>query len=137
MEEIFLSSRQNMMEQMGRGGKGELFILKYLSDKHTAVIPSEIGGAMHASSARISAALGSLEKKNQVHREIDVNNRRNILVTITEEGRERSRSEMCFMREKLVRAFTEMGERDAAELVRLTRIFFIICGRIFEDEPPD
>ena len=137
MEEIFLLNRQNMMEQMGRGGKGELFILKYLSDKNTAVIPSEIGGAMHASSARISAALGSLEKKNQIHREIDVKNRRNILVTITEEGRKRSRSEMCFMREKLVRAFTEMGERDAIELVRLTRNFFIICGRIFEDEPPD
>ena len=137
MEDMMINNRKNTMEQMGRSGKGELFILKYLYDKDEAVIPSEISDAMHTSTARISAALGSLEKKGQIRREIDRTNRRNILVTITKEGRERSRSEMCLMREKLVRAFTEMGERDAVELVRLTRNFFIICGRIFEDEPPD
>jgi len=134
INEIMAGSRKNMMEQMGRGGKGELFILKYLCEKNSAVIPSEISGAMHTSTARISAALGSLEKKDQIRREIDKNNRRNILVTITERGRERSLSEMLQMQKKLKSIFTEMGERDAYELVRLIKCFFEISNRITDEK---
>jgi DNA-binding MarR family transcriptional regulator len=130
INEIMAGSKKNMMEQLGRSGKGELFVLKYLCGKNSSVIPSEISDAMHASTARISAALGSLEKKDQIRREIDKSNRRNILVTVTEKGRERNRSEMLQMREKLIGVFTEMGERDAAELVRLIKRFFEISNRI-------
>ena len=136
MEDMMINKRKNMMEQMGRSGKGELFILRYLYRKDTAVTPSEISEAMHTSTARISAALGSLEKKRQIHREIDVTNRRNILVTITDEGRVRSCSDIQQMRERMISVFTEMGEQDSAELVRLMRRFFEISNRVFEGEPP-
>ena len=135
--EEMMSSRKNPMEQMGRSGKGELFILKFLYDKNSAVIPSEIGEAMHSSNARISAALGSLEKKGQIHREIDISNRRNILVTITEEGRERIRSSMNQMRKRMISIFTEMGENDAVEFARLIKRFSEIAFRVLEHDPPD
>ena len=135
--EGMMSGSKNAMEQMGRSGRGERFILKYLYDKETAVLPSEIGDAMHSSNARISAALGSLEKKGQVHREIDINNRRNILVTITDEGRERTRIEMENMRSQLVSIFTEMGEQDAAEFVRLIRRFSEVAWQVFSNVTAD
>ncbi|MDR1558333.1 MAG: transcriptional regulator [Clostridiales bacterium] len=138
MEEIKMmpGDNGNLMDKMWRGGKGELFILKYLSSKDSAVTPSEISDAMRASTARISAALGTLEKKRQIHREIDLANRRNILVTITEEGRERSRSEMLRMREQMAKIFAEMGEQDAAEFVRLLKRFFEITNRVFDNKSP-
>ena len=142
-EEVFIaleemmSGRGNAMEQMSRSGKGELFILKYLNDKNTAVLPSEISDAMHSSNARISAALGSLEKKGQIHREIDITNRRNILVTITEEGRGRICLNMKNMRERMVGILTEMGEHDAAEFIRLIKRFSEIAHRTLNNEPPD
>ena len=135
--EEMMSSRKNPMEQMGRGGKGELFILKFLYDKNSSVIPSEIGEAMHSSNARISAALGSLEKKGQIHREIDISNRRNILVTITEEGRERIRSSMNQMRNRMISVFTEMGEDDAVEFARLIKRFSEIAFRVLDHDPLD
>jgi len=132
--ESMMSSRENVMgqmERMGRHGKGELFILKYMNDKNAAVTPSEISDAMHTSTARISAALGSLEKKGQIKREIDTANRRNILVTITEDGCRRIRSDMEKMRGQMIAVFTEMGEHDAAEFVRLIKLFFKLTHKVF------
>jgi len=135
--EIMMTSHKNAMEPMGRGGKGELFILNYLNNKDEAVLPSEIGDAMHSSNARISAALGSLEKKGHIHREIDTTNRRNILVTITDEGRERIRNDMMKMRGQMINIFTEMGESDTIEFVRLIKRFSGIASRVFEGKQPE
>jgi len=132
--DIMSSSRVNMIEHMSRNGKGELFILKYLYDKDTNgtdVIPSEISNVMHVSTTRISAALGALEKKGQVHREIDTNNRRNILVTITEEGRKRTVSEMKKIQEQMVNVFTQMGEHEAVEFIRLLNLLFNTVDKMY------
>ena len=135
--EDMMTGRRNAMEQVGRSGKGELFILKYLDCNEAPALPSEISDAMHSSNARISAALGSLEKKGQVHREIDTTNRRNILVTITEEGRERIREDLIKMRDQMVDVFTEMGEQEAVEFVRLIKRFSEIANRVFDKEQPE
>jgi len=132
MEEMLSLRHGNAIDEMGRSGKGELFILKFLCNKETAVLPSEISEAMHSSTARISAALNSLEKKGQIQREIDKTNRRNILVTITEEGRERSRISVCRMRDHMIGILTEMGEQDAVEFVRLAKRFFSIAHKVIK-----
>jgi len=138
--EIMSSSRVNMIEQMSRSGKGELFILKYLYDKDTNgtdVIPSEISNVMQVSTTRISAALGVLEKKGQIHREIDTNNRRNILVTITEEGRKRTVSEMQKIQEQMVKVLTKMGEHEAVEFIRLLNLLFDTVDKMYANNEFD
>ena len=137
LEEILHSKHGNAIDKMGRGGKGELFILNYLCGRDAPVLPSEISDAMHSSTARISAALNSLEKKGQIHREIDKTNRRNILVTVTDKGQERSCSTKKHMREQMVDILAEMGEQDAVELVRLAKRFFEISHQVFDGDPPD
>ena len=124
-----MMSRGKVMDEFNRSGKGEIFILRYLYMKETPASPSELSEALNSSTARISAALGTLEKKGQIHREIDTTNRRYILVTITEEGRERIRANMARMRNHLVQVFTEMGEEDAREFVSLSKRFFEIAQR--------
>lgn len=121
--EIMASSRKDMMENLNRAHKGELFVLHYLMVCNREVLPSELSVALQASTARISALLGALEKKGQIVRDIDKSNRRNILVTITEEGRNRAEAEMKDMKNRMVWIFTDMGEADTIEFIRLTRLF--------------
>lgn len=121
--EIMSNSRRDMMEDINRANRGELFILHFLSMRNTAALPSELSAALQASTARISALLGALEKKGQIARDIDRNNRRNILVTITEGGRNRVETEMQEMKNRMTRVFIDMGEADTAEFLRLTRRF--------------
>ncbi|WP_461247577.1 MarR family winged helix-turn-helix transcriptional regulator [Treponema sp. R6D11] len=119
---------------MERGSKGELFILKILSKKNIPLLPSEISETMCISPARISTALGALEKKKQIHRELDTNNRRNILVTITDLGRERLREHSKKMRKHMMNILNNMGEKDALEYVRLTKRFSEIASEIFRNK---
>ena len=133
LEDIMSSSRVNMIEHMSRNGKGELFILKYLYDRNKAVIPSEISNVMHVSTTRISTVLGVLEKKGQIKREVDTSNRRFTLVTITEEGRKRTVSEMQEIQGQMVKVFTKMGEQESIEFIRLLNLLFNTVDQMYAD----
>ncbi|SET63950.1 MarR family winged helix-turn-helix transcriptional regulator [Lacrimispora sphenoides] len=128
-----LMSRGKVMDEFNRSGKGEIFILRYLYTKESPASPSELSEALNSSTARISAALRTLEKKGQIHREIDTTNRRFILVTITEEGRERIQANMQRMQNHLIQVLTVMGEKDAREFVRLSTRFFEIAQSTMPD----
>lgn len=120
---IMSDSRKNMMDNFNRANKGELFVLHFLKARNAEVLPSELSSALNSSTARISALLGALEKKGQIEREIDKSNRRNILVTITEAGRERVEAEMNEIQGLMTHIFTEMGETNTAEFIRLNQLF--------------
>lgn len=120
---IISSGPKDMFEKINRINKGELFVLHFLATHKNKVLPSELSIALHATTGRISALLAHLEKKGQIEREIDKSNRRNILVTITEAGREREEIEMKSIKEALSGIFVEMGETDTLEFLRLMKRF--------------
>lgn len=127
--EIMSNNQRNMLENMNRANRGELFVLHFLSAHNAEVLPSELSSALRSSTARISALLGALEKKGQIERNIDKSNRRNILVTITGPGRERVKTEMAMMKEGMARTFDEMGKTDTIEFIKLLKRFFEISQR--------
>ena len=120
----------DLFERLSHVSKGEIFVLRYLHLQGVQVIPSAISGAMHTSTARVSAILRTLEKKGQIVRQIDVSNRRNILVDITEEGRQRLDAYAAQMRSYLMQVLSEVGEQDAREFVRLLTRLFEVAKRI-------
>jgi DNA-binding MarR family transcriptional regulator len=124
-----LMSRGKVIEELNCFARGELFVLKYLYAKAAPASPSELSEALNSSTSRISAALGTLEKKGQIHREIDPSNRRFILVTLTDDGRKRISTVAERMRKHLFQVLTEMGEDDAREFLRLATRFFEIAER--------
>jgi len=132
--EIMSNSQKDMFENLNRAFKGGLFVLQYLSSQDTAVLPSELSVALNSSTARVSALLGSLEKKGLIVRDIDTTNRRNILVTITESGRNFAKSEMKKRKEHLAQVFTELGEKDAEDFLRLLEKFFELMHKHTEEE---
>lgn len=121
--EIMSNKHKDMFEDVNRVNRGELFVLHFLFMRNDSVLPSELSAALHASTARISALLGTLEKKGLIEREIDKSNRRNILVTITEEGRKRAEAEMKGIKERMIKVFTQMGKEDTEAFIRLHRQF--------------
>lgn len=135
-DEITSSNHKNAMDSFNRTNKGELFVLHFLLMKSPdEVMPSELSEALQSSPARISALLGVLEKKGEIERQIDKNNRRNILVSITDAGRERIKSELQEMQGFIARIFTDMGESDTEEFIRLLKVFSDLTRKYLPDFP--
>lgn len=109
---------------------GEQFVLTFLSRHGGSVIPSEISNEMGISTARVAAALGSLESKGLVTRRIDERDRRRILVELTEDGRAQEASHAKAITGVLVRMLEDLGEADANELLRILK-------KISEHAPED
>lgn len=98
---------------------GEAFVMTYLYQAGQA-LPSEISKAMQVSTARMAAVLGSLEKKKWIKREIDKENRRQIIVSLTQEGKQFIKSKTDAAVDGLAMMLQELGEEDATELVRIS-----------------
>ena len=100
--------------------QGEAFILHYIASHGVDVLPGEISGEMNVSSARIAAALNSLEGKGLITRQIDLNNRRQILVNITPEGKALADKQQATVMKGASKMLALLGEQDAREYVRIT-----------------
>ena len=100
---------------------GEIFVLKYIADHNGGVLPGEIGQEMNVSSARIAAALNSLEKKGLITRRIDTSDRRKILVGITQAGKEQAQEHYQTVLGVTAKMLELLGEHDAKEYVRIMK----------------
>ena len=114
--------RSQMQREMLRGGKGEPFVVHKLYAKG-AMTPSQIASAMHATTGRVSTLLAGLEKKGQIVREPDPEDRRSVHVRLTESGEERAQRQHEDMREAICWIFSQMGERRTREFIDLTTEF--------------
>jgi len=100
--------------------QGEAFILHYIQEHyHSAVIPKEIASAIGVSPPRITAALEDLENKGLITREIDKDDRRKIIVKLTEKGQSVAEANKQDILRKTTTLLSMLGERDAKEYVRL------------------
>lgn len=75
--------KSRMQEEMSKGAKGEPFIVQELS-REGPQTPTQLAAAMRATTGRVSTLLSALEKKGQITREIDPNDRRIVHVSLTE-----------------------------------------------------
>lgn len=98
---------------------GEAPVLQYLSGIDGDVIPSEIAKKLKFSRARMSHILDSLESKGYVQRRTDPNDRRRVLASITEEGRDFAAKKNAESVASLSKQLSALGEHDAQELVRI------------------
>lgn len=101
--------------------QGETFVLGYIVHHGGEVLPGDISQEMDVSSARIAAALNSLEKKGLVTRQIDTNDRRKIIVGITQEGRNLAGKHNQAALGVAVKMLECLGEHDAREYVRIMK----------------
>ena len=123
--------KSRMQEEMSKGAKGEPFIVQELSRKGPQT-PTQLAAAMRATTGRVSTLLSALEKKGQITREIDPNDRRIVHVSLTEAGERRAEKQREDMREAVCWIFSQMGERRTREFVDLAvefTTYMSLCGR--------
>jgi len=110
--------------------QGGTFILQYLLDRNEAVLPNEISSEMEISTSRIAAALNNLEQKRLINREINKNDRRQILVTLTTEGKELAEKQRQEVETHISHMLQGLGEHDAMEFVRILNKIVSLEGKI-------
>lgn len=127
-QQLRQSQHQKMMDETMRG---EAFLIMYISIRGGDVLPSEISNKMNITSARVAAALSSLESKGLVTRAMDPSDRRKVLVSLTPAGEEMAKSYEQKAFDHAKRMLEKLGEEDAVQFVR-------ILGRIvsFSTEKP-
>lgn len=99
---------------------GEAFVLQFIAHNNETVLPSDISRTMGVSSAMVATALNRLENKGLITRRIDQNDRRRILVGITNEGKNLADSHRQLMLGTAEKMLGLLGEHDAKEYVRIT-----------------
>lgn len=119
IDRMFRLVHTPMQRKLNDFPKGEIFILNYLTDRQQPAIPSELSEAMQASTARIAAALNSLEAKGEIVRQDDSVDRRRTLVVLTPQGRQRVMEQRRAMHRHIEKMLRSLGEEDTAHLIRL------------------
>lgn len=112
---------RNAQKQVNDSMHGENFVLTYISEHEGNVIPSDISNAMGTTSARIAAVLNSLEGKGLISRRIDAEDRRRILIDLTDKGRERVHKHYQMIMSYVTNMLQYLGEDDAKEYIRIMK----------------
>lgn len=101
--------------------QGETFLLGYLLSTGGVARSSELSEAMGTSTARIAAAVKSMERKGWVYRESDQTDHRRTMVHLTSAGKEYALDYRTRARNALKELLEELGEEDTAEYLRITK----------------
>jgi DNA-binding MarR family transcriptional regulator len=103
------------------------------NEKNCGTTDQTAHNAMHetlaVSKAAVSQMLGSLEKRGYIQREIDRDNRRKIIITLTKEGNTAVDEAWKSMDALLSHIIKQFGEKDARHFVRLLNRFVEIVDK--------
>jgi DNA-binding MarR family transcriptional regulator len=100
---------------------GERKILGYLTFGKNGVTSGVLSEHLHLSTPRVASALNSLSKKGYIERNKDNQDKRMVIVTITESGKDFVREEHEEALGTLEQILHKLGEQDAKEFVRIVK----------------
>ncbi len=100
---------------------GEAFVLYQVSRSVGSITPSDISCNIGVSTARVATTLKNLEKKEMIVREIDKDDRRKILIKITEKGKEEVEKNYNHLLNNTIEMLVFLGEDDANEFIRIKK----------------
>lgn len=112
-------SRNTPLKQIGELSKGEIFLLGYLHSYSGTARSNVLSEALGTSTARIAAAVKSMERKGWVYREGDQEDLRKTIVHLTPEGEAHVLEYRRHVRNALKDLLEELGEQDTGEYLRI------------------
>ena len=121
-------------DKVSKSIRGEMAVLRLLDHEKRMMTAGDISRVSGMKTPRIAAVLNSLEKKKLIERCTDEQDRRKVMVFLTEKGS----SFCCQRKEEAVAHMTQIlirfGEEDAPEYVRLMKRLHEILPLV---GPPD
>ena len=121
-----LTVRANLLQvpanqQLSQMVRGEMFVLNYLFTHEGAIHPKELSRQMAVTTARIASLLNHMEQKQLLQRRADPGDNRQVIVELTEQGRETIQS----IRTEVIRYLRIMleglGPEDAQAYIRIQK----------------
>ena len=106
-------------QKLTKMARGELFVLNYLAYHGSNVHPKELSEKMAVSSARIASLLNHLEKKQLIQRYVDQHDNRQIIVVLTELGRQEISRVRAELLPDIAAMLEKLGPEDAYSLIRI------------------
>ena len=113
--------RIKMERRMDEHMRGEIFALDFLASSETEVHPKDISRTLSLTSARIAAILNSLEKQGYLTRNPDPSDSRQLIIRLTEAGREVALEHRGDMIKRMAFMLEALGEEDAKNYVRIQK----------------
>ena len=110
-----------------RGEYGVLRYLLYVKDNESAGALTE---QLHVVPGRMTDILKSLEYKGLIKRSRDIEDKRRVIVSITEEGRIEAENKRKYISEEYQGLFKILGQEDTKELIRLLKVVLSYPGDI-------
>ncbi|MCL6458387.1 MAG: winged helix DNA-binding protein [Gorillibacterium sp.] len=132
LQRLEAMSRNTPQKMVNELSKGEIFLLNYLLSCDGVARSSAMSDAMQTSTARIAAAVNSMERKGWVYRQSDRADQRKTLVHLTPAGQQHILACRELARSALKELLTELGEGDTTEYLRITGRMAQIASRLQE-----
>lgn len=121
LTEFYRLGRLTQSKTISHSMKGEAFLLVYLLQKGEGASPGELGKALKSSTARVAAALNSLERKKLVIRKTNEEDRRKVLVELTEEGRKKAEECRQVPEHMVAYLMEQLGKEDAIHMLHIIK----------------
>lgn len=121
MQTMYQMRKRSTQKQIHDSMHGESFILFVISQNEGKVIPSDISNEMGITSARVAAALNNLEAKGLIIRRIDIEDRRRIIIELTDLGKEQVQKQYKKIMGMVTNMLKYLGEEDTIELIRILK----------------
>lgn len=132
MEAFDNINNQAIFERMKVGFKGENLILAMLMNMGGKATPGELMQYTECTAARLTAIAKSLENKGFVKRIQNAQDKRSTIIEMTTDGINRFMSIQKEIIENIFNVIEKLGEKDAAEFVRLISRLSEISAEHFE-----
>ena len=115
------SHKSSFSKQVKGMVMGELGLLNFLSMQDEPITAGAIGRMIGIGSSGVTNLLNSLEKKGLVIRRMSPNDRRSVLVSLSDKGREDIEIRKAKMLDFTEAMLTRLGEEDTRTLLRLLK----------------
>lgn len=106
-------------QQLSQMVKGEMFVLNYLVTHETIIHPKELSEKMAVTTARIASLLNHMEEKRLICRYPDPDDSRQIVVVLTQEGKEAIQQIRAKVISYVSAMLEELGPEDAEAYIRI------------------
>mgnify|MGYP001198117265 CR=1 FL=1 len=100
------------------------------ADSANNVGMADIRTYLQVTKGAVSQMLGSLEKKGFINRDIDKSNRRNLIVTLTPEGRQILEQQYSAFSDRLETIISRLGEDDVRQMVGIVNRMIEITNEL-------
>lgn len=108
-------------EKIGGISQGEMRLLGHIMFRGVGVTAGELSEQLGFTTPRVASALNSLSKKGYIERSRNPEDKRMVIVQVTDEGKDfliKRRQEVVGMTEQMLE---KLGENDAKELIRILK----------------